>query len=268
MIRVFCLSTLLLCSGLWVGCGGGNSSASGPSGKLAFAGSSQTLMAGACSQAVQVQSEDNSGNVTAATSDVTVALSSSSATGGLVSFYSDSACTQRIKSTVIKAAASSSSSIYFLRNVASNSALSITATDPANQYSTGSQNVTITRNPTLTTAFDSPHLPTGLSTGVINVKTYCKEGIYQTAGATCAVGDGSTDDTQAIMDAVRFNVGATSARASNPTSSRDSVIYFPSGTYLISKPILWQDGSGNWVGFLSFQGENNSDTILKFVDGT
>ncbi len=186
----------------------------------------------------------------------------------MVSFYSDAGCTQRIKSTVIKASTSSSSSFYFLRNVASNSTVAITATDPANQYSVGSLNETFTRNPALTTAFDSPHLATGLSTGVINVKVYCKLPIYQAAGATCAAGDGVTDDTEAIEEAVRLNVGTSSVRALNGTSSRDSVIYFPSGTYLITKPILWQDGSGNWVAFLSFQGENNSDTILKFVDGT
>jgi hypothetical protein len=225
-------------------------------------------MAGTCSQAVQVQSENSSGAPTAATSNVNVGLSSTSATGGSVSFYSDSGCTQRIKTAVITASTTSSASFYFLRNVASNSPLTLNAADPANQYSSASQTVTITRNPAFSTVWDSSNLPSGFSTGVINVKTYCKLPIYQAVGATCAVGDGTTDDTQAILQAVHFNTGATSVRASNTTSSRDSVIYFPSGIYLISKPILWQDGSGNYVSYLSFQGENNTDTILKFVDGT
>src|ERR1700723_2722640 len=81
------------------------------------------------------------------------------------------------------------------------------------------------------------------------------------------MGDGVTDDTQAILQAVHLNVGVSSVRATSASNSRDSIIYFPSGTYLISKPILWQDGAGNWVSLLSFQGQNNSDTILKFVDG-
>jgi hypothetical protein len=225
-------------------------------------------MAGTCSQAVQVQSEDSSGNPTAAPSDVKIALSSTSATGGFVSFYSDAGCSQRIKAVVIKASTSSSDSFYFLRNVASSSPLTINASDPANQYSSASHNVTITRNAASSTVWDSPNLPSGFSTGVINVKTYCKLPIYQAAGATCAAGDGITDDTQAILQAIRLNTGASSVRANNSTSSRDSTVYFPSGTYLIGKPILWKDGDGNWVAYLSFQGENRSDTILKFVDGT
>jgi hypothetical protein len=269
MLRVICTTQLFTCWLLLLaGCGGGSASQSGPSGQLAILNGSQSVMAGICSQAVQIQSQHNSSVPTAATSDVNVALSSSSATGGNVSFYNDTGCTQRIKSAIIKASTSSSSSFYFLRNVASNSPLTINAADPANQYSGASQTVSITRNPALSTVWDSPNLPSGFSTGVINVKTYCKLPIYQAAGAACAVGDGVTDDTQAILQAVHLNTGATSVRAQNPTSSRDSTIYFPSGIYLISKPILWQDGSGNWVAFLSFQGENNSDTILRFVDGT
>jgi len=255
---------------LLAGCGGGSgagSSQSGPTGQLAFLNGSQSVMAGTCSQAVQVQSENSSGTPTAATGDVNLALSSTSATGGNVSFYSDTGCTQRIKTAVIKASTTSSASFYFLRNVASDSPLTLNASDPANQYSSASQNVTLTRNPAFSTVWDSPNLPSGFSTGVINVKTYCKLPAYQAVGATCAAGDGVTDDTQAILQAVHFNTGATSVRAGNTTSSRDSVIYFPTGIYLISKPILWQDGSGNYVSFLSFQGENNSDTILKFVDG-
>lgn len=269
MIRHISVTVLLTSSLLLLGgCGGVSTSSSGPSGQLAFLNGSQNVMAGTCSQAVQVQSEGSTSDPVATNNDVNVALSSTSATGGNVSFYSDPACTQRIKTAVIKASTSSSGPFYFLRNVASSSPLSINGSDPANQYSSASQNVTITRNPALSTVWDSPHLPSGSFTGVINVKTYCKLPIYQAAGATCAAGDGVTDDTQAIEQAVRLNTGATSVRAPNPTSSRDSTIYFPSGIYLISKPILWQDGSGNWVAYLSFQGENNSDTILKFVDGT
>ncbi len=224
-------------------------------------------MAGACSQAVQVQSEDTNGQATPAASDANVSLSSTAATGGSVSFYSDTGCTQRIKSTTIPVSSSSSGSFYFLRNVASNSPLTITASDTAKQYSAGSQSVTITSNPALATVWDSPNLPAGVSTGVVNVKTYCKLSIYQAAGATCAMGDGVTDDTQAILQAVHLNIGVSSVRATTASNSRDTIIYFPSGTYLISKPILWQDGSGNWVALLSFQGQNNTDTILKFVDG-
>jgi len=269
MVRLISAILLITFSLLLLsGCGGtSSSSSSAPSGQLAFIGGSETVMAATCSKAVQVQAQSSNSTPTAPTSNVNVMLSSTSATGGQVSFFSDSGCTQRIKSAVITAASSSSGSFYFRRNVASNSPLTITASDPSNQYSGASQTVTITRNPAFSTVWDSTSLPGGVSTGVINVRTYCKLPIYQAAGATCAMGDGVTDDTQAILQAVHLNNGATSVRAPNPTSSRDSTIYFPSGTYLISKPILWQDGSGNWVAYLSFQGENSSDTILKFADG-
>jgi hypothetical protein len=264
--RTAFLACWLLCL---AGCGGGSgsSSPSAPSGQLAFLNTAQTVMAGACSQAVQVQTQDTNGHATPAASEVSVSLSSTAATGGSVSFYSDTGCTQRIKSTVIPASVSGSGSFYFLRNVASNSPVMITASDTAKQYTAGSENVTITSNPALATVWDSPNLPAGVSTGVVNVKTYCKLPIYQAAGATCAMGDGVTDDTQAILQAVHLNIGVSSVRAATRSNSRDATIYFPSGTYLISKPILWQDGSGNWVALLSFQGQNNSDTILKFVDG-
>jgi hypothetical protein len=272
MIRVISTKTFLVCLLLCLagcgGSGGGSSSSSAPRGQLAFLNGGQSVTASTCSQAVQVQSEDSNGHTTVAPSVVNISLSSTSATGGSVSFYSDTGCTQRIKSTIIPASTSSSGAFYFLRNIASNSPLTINASDTANQYSAASQSVTIMSNPVLATVWDSPNLPAGVSTGVINVKTYCKVAIYQAAGATCAMGDGVTDDTQAILQAVHLNTGATSVRAPNVSSSRDSIIYFPSGTYLISKPILWQDGSGDWVAHLSFQGQNESDTILKFTDGT
>jgi len=141
------------------------------------------------------------------------------------------------------------------------------AADQANNFSSASQTLNITRNPIFSTVWDSPNLPSGASTGVVNVKTYCKIPIYQAAAAICAAGDGVADDTQAILQAVHLNIGSTSVRAADGVSSRDATIYFPSGIYLISKPILWQDGNANWAAFLSFQGENSSDTILKFIDG-
>jgi Pectate lyase superfamily protein len=260
----------LVCLSFLAGCGGGSggSAPSGPSGRLAFLNGNQTVTAGACSKAVQLQTQDNNGNPVSPSSALNLNLSSTSAVGGNVSFYSDQNCTQRIKTEAVPASSSSSSSFYFLRNVASNSALTINATDPSNQYATASQTITIARNPAFSTVWDSPNLPAGVSTGVIDVKTYCTLSNFQAVGATCAAGNGTTDDTQAILQAVHYSVGSTSARATDPTSTRDSTIYFPSGTYLVSKPILWQDGSGKWVAFLSFQGENNSDTILKFADGT
>jgi hypothetical protein len=76
--------------------------------------------------------------------------------------------------------------------------------------------------------------------GIINVKT-----IYG------AKGDGVTDDTQAILNAVRANVG------------KSKTLYFPSGTYLIRDRLDWRKADGTWTGFLAFQGQNQANTVIK-----
>ncbi len=79
--------------------------------------------------------------------------------------------------------------------------------------------------------------------GMINVQT-----------AYGATGDGVTDDTQAILNAIRDNVGKT------------KTIYFPSGTYLVSDRLEWRSSNGTWSGFLAFQGQNQSNTTIKLQD--
>ncbi len=82
--------------------------------------------------------------------------------------------------------------------------------------------------------------------GMINVKT--------TYGAA---GDGVADDTAAIQKAISSNI-----RKQN--TSR--ILYFPAGTYLISTPLVWKDLSGNWQSELTFQGENETTTVIKLTD--
>ncbi len=79
--------------------------------------------------------------------------------------------------------------------------------------------------------------------GMINVK--------QDYGAK---GDGISDDTQAIQQAIRAHVG------------NSKTIYFPSGTYLVSDRLEWRSDDGTWAGFLAFQGQNQSNTIIKLRD--
>src|SRR5882757_3371423 len=82
--------------------------------------------------------------------------------------------------------------------------------------------------------------------GMLNVKTVFS-----------AVGDGVTDDTAAIQSAI-------SATVHQQSTSR--ILYFPAGTYLVKKPLVWKNASGQWTSQLTFQGENQNTTIIKLSD--
>lgn len=75
---------------------------------------------------------------------------------------------------------------------------------------------------------------------IINIKT-----VYG------AKGDGITDDTQALLQAIRANVG------------KCKTIYLPSGTYLVSNRLEWKNANGEWKTCLSLQGQNRYQTIIK-----
>ena len=74
-----------------------------------------------------------------------------------------------------------------------------------------------------------------------------------------AKGDGQTDDTEAIQRAVHDVMG------------QHKVVFFPEGTYLISKTIFWSKKNSNgyeaW-GHNFLQGANAVKTRLKLKDGT
>ena len=89
--------------------------------------------------------------------------------------------------------------------------------------------------------------------GMINVQDYG------------AKGDGATDDTQAIMAAIRAGIAGTTSQAWEPKAMP---VYFPKGTYVISDRLIRQDANGNWRGGFVIQGESRSQTILKLKDNT
>jgi hypothetical protein len=74
-----------------------------------------------------------------------------------------------------------------------------------------------------------------------------------------AKGDGITDDTDAIQRALYDVMG------------QHKVLYFPNGTYLISKTLNWSkknsDGKEAW-GMNFLQGQNATKTVLRLKDGT
>jgi hypothetical protein len=86
-----------------------------------------------------------------------------------------------------------------------------------------------------------PAEPVPPRSGTINIKT-----------AYGAKGDGVTDDTGAIIQAIRDHI-----------AERDHIIYFPAGVYLVSAPLQWRDAQGNWCAYLSFQGESRDTTTIR-----
>jgi hypothetical protein len=93
-----------------------------------------------------------------------------------------------------------------------------------------------------------------LDAGVINVK----------AAPYYAKGDGVTDDTAAIQQAISDYVCNDPQNLGNYWN-RHIIIYLPAGTYLISSPLKWWSG-GIWGCYVSFMGESRDSTIIKLKD--
>ncbi|HEY9729701.1 MAG TPA: glycosyl hydrolase family 28-related protein [Chroococcales cyanobacterium] len=71
-----------------------------------------------------------------------------------------------------------------------------------------------------------------------------------------AKGDGTTDDTAAIRQAVQENL----------TNHR--TVFFPAGTYLVSDAIEWKGKDGVFGAFLTWQGEGTTKTTIKLKDNS
>jgi hypothetical protein len=83
--------------------------------------------------------------------------------------------------------------------------------------------------------------------GMVNVKTDYG-----------AKGDGVSDDTEAIQQAI-------SSVVHHPQAG-PRIILFPSGIYLVSRPLLEKDRMSRWSSLLTLQGENRATTIIKLKD--
>jgi hypothetical protein len=86
---------------------------------------------------------------------------------------------------------------------------------------------------------------------VVNVKT-----MYG------AIGDGRTDDTAAIQTAISAGLGWDNRE----WGSRDKILYFPAGTYLVTRPLEWRLAGGSWSTWLTLMGQNRDRTIIKLAD--
>lgn len=73
-----------------------------------------------------------------------------------------------------------------------------------------------------------------------------------------AKGDGVADDTEAIQQAI-------SSVVHHPQGG-PRIVFFPAGTYLISRPLVEKDLRAQWNSLLTLQGENRATTILRLKD--
>ena len=71
-----------------------------------------------------------------------------------------------------------------------------------------------------------------------------------------AAGDGSTDDTAAIQQAID----------DHPNGNR--IIYLPNGTYKVSDRLSWSGSSGDDKKRTIMQGESTANTVIKLADNT
>jgi Pectate lyase superfamily protein/Viral BACON domain len=75
-----------------------------------------------------------------------------------------------------------------------------------------------------------------------------------------AKGDGVSDDTEAIQLAI-------SSVVHHPQAG-PRIIFFPAGTYLVSRPLLEKDLMSHWNSLLTLQGENRATTIIRLKDNS
>ena len=70
-----------------------------------------------------------------------------------------------------------------------------------------------------------------------------------------AAGDGVTDDTAALQNAIS-NAG------------QGQIVYLPSGTYLVSNTLFWKYTWGGWRAWVRLQGQNQANTVIKLKNNT
>ena len=116
---------------------------------------------------------------------------------------------------------------------------------------------TIPSNPNVTYVTGDTVFPATYS-GVINVKTGPYSGC---PGAGCATGNGTTDDSTAIQNAL----AATLTISSGWDGNRGGTLYFPSGTYLVSQQFMTITG-GYWKGYVRLIGQNRDTTTLRVAN--
>ncbi len=122
----------------------------GSGNRLIFTSSAQTVTAGVCSQAVQIQSQDAQGNMAPVSIATTVSLAGSLGAG--FQFFTNSSCTGTAVSNVSLSTGTSSVSFYFKATKAGNADITVTAPT----FTGSSQTQTINPGPPATIIFTGP----------------------------------------------------------------------------------------------------------------
>jgi len=107
------------------------------------------------------------------------------------------------------------------------------------------------------TMIEEPKLA-GVSIGNAERVFPADSGMANVRTAFGAKGDGLSDDTAAIQQAIASTVHHPNTGA--------RIVYFPAGVYLVSKPLVEKDLKGEWNSLLTLQGENRSTTVIKLSD--
>jgi hypothetical protein len=104
-------------------------------------------------------------------------------------------------------------------------------------------------------------LALGAITASARAQTFPKDAGYLDVRAFGAKGDGKTDDTQALLQAL-----AASGEDTGPNFWHDRLVYLPNGTYTVSGTLLKRYQGGAFASGLSLIGESRDRTIIRLVD--
>lgn len=108
---------------------------------------------------------------------------------------------------------------------------------------------------TLTLCIAVPAVSTGYPEGHAGIRYPEDSSVINVQTHYGAKGDGMTDDTAALLKAIGDDRG-----------TKQRILYFPRGTYLVSDTLDWKDRNGIWKARLTLQGEDETTTIIRLKD--
>jgi len=219
----------------------------GAGNRLAFRSPARTVVAGACSQVVQVQSQDMQGNAAPVNAATPISLSATPDTG--FKFYSDAGCASEVTSVNLTPGAADAS-FYFKSTRAGN--VSVTVTAPS--FTGSSQTETINPGPPASIVFGVPQtVQAGTCSNAISVE------LRDALGNTLTVGMNTQINLAALGVPVTLsnNAGCTGTMSSvTIAQGSSSASFFVRGTQ-----------SGNVTITGSLAGVPNATVAVTIVPG-